>query len=155
MDGDDLSESEPSEPKSLGELFREVFPYYIAMGMTYDEFWYGDPTLARDYRKAQDIRLHQEEWARHRQGEYFMAALLAIAPVIKPFVKDPKPGNYPEEPWPLTEKEAREREIRKERENTLRFIQQLEAESERNLKQMKVEKEAVKDGREHDQQSVH
>lgn len=147
MDGDDLSESEPSEQKSLGELFREVFPHYLAMGMTYDEFWYGDPTLVRDYRRARDIKLRQEEWARHRQGEYFMAALIAIAPVIKPFVKDAKPGNYPEEPWPLTEKEAKEREIRKERENTLRFIKQLEAESERNKKKMKAEKEAEGNGR--------
>ena len=149
MDGDDL-ESEPSTSssnKSLAELFAEVFPYYLAMGMTYDEFWHGKPSLVRDYRKAKLIRMRDEEWARHRQGEYFFAALLAASPVLKPIVKDAKPGNFPEEPWPLTEKESKEREIRRERENTKRFIAQLEAESKRNLEERKAKEEAVKDGR--------
>ncbi len=149
MDDDGLSGPEPSEPqdqKSLAELFREVFPYYLAMGMTYDEFWRGDPSLVRDYRKARDIRMRQDEWARHRQGQYVFAALMAVAPVIKPFVKDLKPGNYPDEPWPLTEKEAEEQRARRERENTERFIRQLEAESERNKMKMIAEKEAGENG---------
>ena len=86
-DGDGLIGPEPSEPqdqKSLAELFREVFPYYLAMGMTYDEFWRGDPTLVRDYRKARDIRMRQDEWARHRQGQYVFAALMAVDPTPRP-----------------------------------------------------------------------
>ena len=43
-----------------------------------------------------------------------------------------------------SEKEAQEREIERENENTKRFIAQLEAESKRNLE--KAKKEAVKDG---------
>jgi hypothetical protein len=42
-------------------------------------------------------------------------------------------------PYPLSEKEAKEREIMRENENTKRFIAQLEAESKRNLEKQKQE----------------
>ena len=151
MDGDDL-ESEPSddyEPKSLAEIFRLAFPYYLAMGMTYDEYWRDDPTLVRDYRKAWEIRKKNDEFDRWRRGMYFYDALLRVSPVLRAFGKgEVKPKEYPDRPYPLTEQEAQEREIQRENENTKRFIAQLEAESKRNLE--KAKKEAVKDGREHD-----
>ena len=82
MDGDDLSESEPSEPKILAEIFRLAFPYYLAMGMTYDEYWRDDPTLVRDYRKAWEIRKKNDEFDRWRRGMYFYDALLRVSPVV-------------------------------------------------------------------------
>lgn len=45
-----------------------------------------------------------------------------------------EPGKYPDEPYPLTEKELREREERRERENYERYIAKMEADSERELK---------------------
>ena len=141
MDGDDLSESEPSEPKTLAEIFKEAFPYYLAMGMTYDEYWRDDPTLVRDYRKAKEIENRNEEWARWRQGLYIYDALIKVAPIIRPFTKgEIKPGEYPDRPYPLTEKEAREQEQQKEREKVFAFMKKLEAESERNLKKLEAAK---------------
>ena len=150
MDGDDLSESEPSQPKSLAEIFTEVFPYYLAMGMTYEEFWFGAPSLVRAYRKAWDIKQHNEEYARWRSGMYFYNALLCVAPVLRPFTKgDVKPGNYPDRPYPLTQKEADEQEREREEENFKRYLAQMEAASERELKRREeaMKKEAIENER--------
>lgn len=145
MDGDDLGESEPSEPPTLAEIFRQAFPYYLAMGMTYDEFWRGDPTLVRDYRKAADMKRHEKNYELWMQGRYIFEAL-RCAPLMVGFpdkgYKVPSGAGYPEQPYPLTEKEVREREIQRENENTKRFIAQLEAESKRNLEK---QKQGVKD----------
>ena len=60
MDGDPV-EGEPSEVKTLGETFSLLCPQYMAMGMTYDEFWYGNPSMVRAYRKAWEIKQRAEE----------------------------------------------------------------------------------------------
>lgn len=145
MDGDDLDESEPSENKNLTEIFTDIFPYYLAIGMTYDEFWHGPVSLARAYRKAWDIKMHKEEQDRWRQGLYFYESLLKIAPVLHAFAKDAKPGEYPSEPYPLTDKEAKDRERKKEMENFKAYLAKMEADSERNLK-LRKEKEVGVDG---------
>ena len=118
------------------------------MGMSYNEFWYGDPTLVRDYRKAWEIRQHNEEWARWRNGMYFYDALLKVSPVLRAFSKGKvEPGKYPDRPYPLTEKEAKEQERQREEENFKEYLRRMEAESERNLKlREQAKKEAVENG---------
>ena len=111
-----------------------MFPLYMAMGMSYEEYWQGPAWLAKAYREAFEIKRKQEEWARWRQGAYVFNAIMCAAPVIKPFVKDPKPGHYPDEPWPITEAEAREQEERREKENYERYLAKMNADSERELK---------------------
>ena len=146
MDGDAV-EAEPSEPLTLAEIFAQAFPYYLSMGMSYDEFWHGAPSLVRAYRKAYDIRRHERNFELWMQGRYIFEALrcapLMVGVPDKGY-KVPKGAGYPDMPYPLTEKEATEREIMRENENTKRFIEQLEAESRRNKE--KAGKEAVKDG---------
>ena len=142
MDGDDLGESEPSEPPTLAEIFTQAFPYYLAMGMTYDEFWHGAPSLVRAYRKAYDMKRHERNYELWLQGRYIFEAL-RCAPLLVGFpekgYKPPSGAGYPDMPYPLSEKEAKEREIMRENENTKRFIEQLEAESKKNLEKQKLE----------------
>ena len=132
MDGDDL-ESEPSEI-TLSEFFIKMFPVYMAMGMSYDEYWNGPCWLARAYREAHQMKQRQEEWARWRQAAYIFDALLCASPMMKSFVKDAKPGKFPEEPWPLTQKEADERQRAKDIENYKKALAQRRAASEAELK---------------------
>lgn len=117
------------------------------MGMTYDEFWHGKPSLARDYRKAYDIKRHEKNQELWMQGKYIFDAL-RCAPLLVGFPdknnKVPSDAGYPDKPYPLSEDEAEERRIMRENENTKRFIAQLEAESKRNLQ--KAKKETMKDG---------
>ena len=47
-----LTEETPTLEKTNTEVFEECFPYYLAIGMSSAEYWEGDPSLARYYRKA-------------------------------------------------------------------------------------------------------
>lgn len=136
MDGDAVT----AEPSTLTEFFIRMFPYYMTLGMSYDEYWHGPAWLCAAYREAHDMRMKREEWARHRQGAYIYHAILCAAPVIKPFVKDAKPGKYPDEPWPLTQQEADERERQREIAGYEKALARRRAEIE-----ARKQKEAMKD----------
>ena len=79
------------------------------MGMSYEQFWEGEPSLARAYRRADEInrrRLNQELWL---NGRYMVEALTATVGNMLSKSKH----EYPAEPMPIT---AAELEERKERE---------------------------------------
>ena len=114
----------------------KVFPSYIVMGMTYQQFWHGQAWLAKAYRDAYEMQQKNAEWDRWRQGAYFYDALLRVAPVMRASFSKTKvePGKYPDEPWPLTAKEAQEREEAKRRRTFEQMLAKMNAESERNAK---------------------
>ncbi len=148
MDGDDLEESEPSEPKSLAEIFSDAFPYYLAMGMSYDEFWRGNPSLVRDYRKAYDIKRHERNNDMWMLGRYFFMALHSSALLVgfpEKNYKPPKDGGYLDRPLPITEKEAEEQERQREQENFKEYLKRMESSSARELERRKKAEKEVKD----------
>ena len=131
MDGDPVTEGEPSiEYSTFTEVFMKLCPYYMEMGMSYHDFWNMNTSCHKAYREAYEIRKHNEEWARHRQGAYFFHALMCVAPIIKAFSKAREPGKYPEEPWPLTHEEAERREELKRNARLSRLLAVLNKESE-------------------------
>lgn len=96
------------QPKTATEIFEEVFPYYLAVGMTYEQFWYGSPDLVIPYRRADDIRrrrMNEELWL---AGMYTADALAST--VGNMFSK--QKYAYPSEPRPITLDEVRERQER-------------------------------------------
>jgi hypothetical protein len=105
-----------SAPSSLTEQFYEHLPFYLSIGMSYEQYWDGDCLLARYYRKAHQMkqqRRNQELWL---QGAYFYEALTDVAPVLHAFAKKgTKATLYVSEPFALTDKEVRERRKREER----------------------------------------
>ena len=136
MDGDAV-EAEPS--LTLTEFFIKMFPYYMSMGMSYKEYWHGPAWLVRSYREAYELRMKNEEWARHRQGAYIMKALIVV---MQGFSKDKThKETYPMEPWPITQREADERQAIKEREGYEKALAQRKAEIAH-----RKEMEAIKDG---------
>lgn len=62
---------EKGEPTTYTEIFREALPNYIALGMSYDEFYRADPMLAKYYRKADEIRLQRNNFEYWLQAKYF------------------------------------------------------------------------------------
>lgn len=92
------------------EKFYKVFPFYLAIGMTYDQFWNDDCLLAKYYREAYELKKklkNEELWL---QGMYFYEALCDVSPVLNAFAKKgTKPLKYPTEPYPLNEKEIVDR----------------------------------------------
>lgn len=79
----------------------------MALGMSYDEYWNGDCMLVKYYRQAERIRQRRMNSQAWLQGRYVYDAIMAVAPVLIPFNKHPKPGEYPKEPYPI-DRETRE-----------------------------------------------
>lgn len=96
-------------------MFETVFPYYLSVGMTYEQFWDNDPSLVIAYRKADEIRrrrMNEELWL---GGIYTSKALAST--VGNMFTKGQK-YQYPSEPEPIT---VSEQEERRERERKARM----------------------------------
>ena len=85
---------------------------YLAMGMTYEQFWNDDPVLVKAYRKADDIRRKRENTALWLQGIYVAEALSAT--VGNMFSKGQK-HQYPAEPFPISQAEHEERVEREQK----------------------------------------
>ena len=101
-----------SPQKTFTEYFNELFPAYLAMGMTWTQFWIDEPELAVAYRKAEMIRKRRKNEELWLQGVYVAEALHAT--VGNMFNKGQK-NRYPDEPFPITADEQRERREREER----------------------------------------
>ena len=101
-----------SPPKTFTEYFEELFPSYLAMGMTWTQFWIDEPELAIAYRRAEAIRKRRKNEELWLQGVYVAEALNAT--VGNMFSKGHK-NQYPTEPFPLTADEQKERREREEK----------------------------------------
>lgn len=121
-----MGSGEVSASLSYTDVFEEAFPYYLSIGMTYEQFWEGQPSLAADYRKAHKItqqRRNQEAW---RLGFYVYNAIGAFSEILPAFPKKgAKVQPYLEEPLPLSEEEARERAECRQREKMERIKQKM------------------------------
>ena len=87
--------------------------------MTYDQYWEGDCTLVKYYRKAEEIRnekRNQELWL---QGMYVYEAICDVAPVLHAFAKKgTKPTPYSIKPYPLNDKQSKREAEEKQRKLT-------------------------------------
>lgn len=110
--GQNGGESKSNAPvKTYTEQFYEVFPYYLSIGMTANQFWNQDCTLTKYYRKAYNMQLDRKNEELWLQGLYIYEALCDVSPIFHAFAKPgTKPQSYPKEPYPRTEKEAEYRE---------------------------------------------
>ena len=98
------------------EKFYELFPYYLSIGMTPEQYWDGDCTLTKYYRKAEELRIdkrNQELWL---QGMYIYEALCDVSPILHAYAKKgTKPTPYSTEPYPLNNKQTKRDEEEKQR----------------------------------------
>lgn len=101
-----------SPPKTFTEYFEELFPAYLAIGMTWTQFWIDEPELAIAYRKADAIKKRRKNEELWLEGMYMAEALRAT--VGNMFSKGQK-YTYPVEPFPITADEQRERREREEK----------------------------------------
>ena len=99
--------------------------------MTPEQYWEGDCTLVKYYRKAEELRnekRNQELWL---QGMYIYEALCDVAPILHAFAKKgTKPSPYPEKPYPISDKQVKKAEEEKQRrlvEKGKRFMEAMAA----------------------------
>ena len=89
-----------------GDKFEKECAYYMAMGMTYEEYWDGDNLLPRYYREMYNIKRDRDNYNMWLQGVYFYEALVDASPAFNPFSKTHTPLPYREMPIPITQEEA-------------------------------------------------
>ena len=148
-----LSVTEGGEQKSSSpsftytEKFYELFPYYLSIGMTYEQYWENDPSLAKYYRKADELRnekRNQELWL---QGMYIYEALCDVSPILHPFTKKgTKPHPYTSNPYPLTEKQRKRELEEKERRLSNKGKRFMEMIMQSNNKRFKDKTHSVNEG---------
>lgn len=119
--GSELVDSAPPPSISYTEQFYEQFPFYLSIGMTYDQYWNDDCCLVKYYRQAYKIgrdRKNQELWL---QGMYIYEALCNVSPVLHAFAKPgTKPLPYSDKPYPISKEEVEMVKKMREKENRLR-----------------------------------
>ena len=129
------------------ETFEQLCPYYMSIGMTYNEFWNEDVNLVEVYRKADELRMKRQNQAAWLQGMYFYEALCDASPLFRFTMKGKvKAEPYAKEPYPITEEEVKEREEKKARLKEERmkaqFEQFVQGMVERNKRKMPTEAQA-------------
>ena len=113
MEDSQVAEQLPSdtdrEVMTLGEWLAKLCVYYMTMGVTYEEFWFGDYTkfkyVARQYDAQRKLQ-NEDAWL---QGAYvYDAVATALGNAFRK--KGAKAQNYLERPlqvYPKTEEEER------------------------------------------------
>lgn len=90
----------------------------MAIGMTYDEYWYGDVRMTGAFIEADKLRQKQKNTEMWLMGLYVYDAISRLAPILNGFAKDPKAKDYPKMPYGEKEKkkdEPSEQEVANER----------------------------------------
>jgi hypothetical protein len=114
--GGELLSSQPAQTKTYGEIFDECFPFYLAIGMSYAEYWAGEPSLARYYRKAYKIKQEQDNNNAWLQGLYFYDAIsTALHNAMRGLGKSKPPAkDYAKQPYDIFKKKKTELELAQE-----------------------------------------
>ena len=136
-----LSVSEGSEQNvrspflTYTEQFYEMLPYYLSIGMTYEQYWEGDPMLAKYFRQADEIRVERKNQELWLQGLYIYEALCDVSPILHAMAKrGTKARPYPERPYPITEKQRKHEIEEKEKQIALKGKRMFEMYMQQNNK---------------------
>ena len=87
-------------PYPYGDIFDELFPHYLVMGMTEEQYWDGEGSLKTAFRKAYQMRMENERKLADQRswymGQYVMAALAAVPLFVAGFnTKGARIPDYP------------------------------------------------------------
>lgn len=113
---------EQAETRTYGDIFDELFPHYLLMGMTPEQYWDGESWLKPAYRKAYQFRIENEQKLADRNnwymGQYLIAVLQAVPLLVGGLnVKEgTQLPSYPEKPFFEQQEEKKQEEVRKRQE---------------------------------------
>ena len=112
---------------SYTKTFYDAFPFYLSIGMTPEQYWDGDPMLAKYYRKADELRRQRKNQELWLQGMYIYEALCDVSPIFHAFAKKgTKPRPYADHPYSITESERiseKKLQEEKDREKARRYME--------------------------------
>ena len=121
-----LTEKAPTQKKSYTEIFEENFPFYLAIGMSSAEYWEGDCSLTRYYRKAYKIKQEEININAWLQGLYvYDAVSTAVHNALRG--KNSKAREYAKQPYDFNNREKTEfekaREVEVEQQKALAWME--------------------------------
>lgn len=109
MESEFLDSEETSlSNKTYTEIFHEVLPYYISIGMSIDEFYNQDVNLAKYYRQAHEIKEDRHNSHLWLQGMYIYDAISTSLYNVFCRTKGQQASSYPSKPYSLTNKQKEE-----------------------------------------------
>lgn len=87
----------------------------MAIGMSYDQYWYGDPLMVRAFFKADKLRQERADEEAWTHGLYVLSALDAT--VGNMFRKSGQsPAEYPAEPFTITKRKEKQKKTEEQQE---------------------------------------
>ena len=123
--GDPLTGEDGPKPQSqtpYGDVFDELLPHYLAMGMSYDDYWDGEYGMKTACRKAYQIRIENDQrradlnmWY---MGQYVISALRSTQLIVAAGLMKNTPTlpDYPDKPFLEKAEEQKKEEARKQHE---------------------------------------
>jgi hypothetical protein len=103
------------ESVSYTDAFEKACPIFMSYGLSYDDFWHGDPFKAKYQLKTYQLNIRHEDELMWEQGMYIYEAILQCSPILHPFSKATNPLPYTEKPH-LVQLEDKENEEKKQQE---------------------------------------
>ena len=125
---------------SYTEQFIRQLPFYLAIGMSYDQYWNEDCMLVKYYREAYNLRRKEKNHDLWLQGMYVYHALCDASALFRFSTKPTKAAPYLEEPFAITQDEVRDRQQRDERMRFEKIKAKMEAQvSKTNKKEVETD----------------
>ena len=127
--GDRLTDgTEPQAARTYGDIFDELLPHYLVMGMTPEQYWDGESDLKPAFRKAYSIRIENEQRLADRHnwqmGQYIIAVLQSVPLLVGGL--NVKSGTqlpeYPDKPMLEKAEEEKQEAVRKQKEEDQRKL---------------------------------
>lgn len=100
-------------PQDVIDYLNELCPQAMALGMSLDEYWHGEPNNINYYVKADEVRNHKLNHQLWLQGAYIYYALCSVSPMFNSLAKDHKPKPYLNEPFSMSKEEEDKRKVDK------------------------------------------
>ncbi|MGM9763503.1 MAG: hypothetical protein ACI3ZQ_05750 [Candidatus Cryptobacteroides sp.] len=102
-------ERQASDNPWFAEYADNLCIYYMSIGVSYDEYWYGDYSRLCFYAKSDELKLQRENELAWLQGLYVYEAVGCLAPILHAFAKrGTRPRKYPDKPYPVTETQIKD-----------------------------------------------
>lgn len=118
------------EVASLTKLFEEQCPIYMAYGMEYNDFWYGDAYLTKFYRESHKLKVKQKDEELWMQGMYIYEALCDVSPILHAFSKKgTKPLPFSEKPYLFNSEQFKSEEEKEQEKKNAELIARLHFET--------------------------
>lgn len=106
--------NENDKQLTIAELIDEMCVYYLSIGVSWNDFWYGDYTQLGYIRKAHELKTKRENYQAWLQGAYIYDALCAVSPLLQAFAsKGTKAHPYLKYPYGEEPKMTKEEFLKK------------------------------------------